>query len=164
MSFFFFRVREWYMNSSWMVREWYVNGAWWVPERYVNGIVLSLETYVYLRPVQSLALIRALIRAYVALNIDSSVELIRSHRCTLDQNFHQTVSEIRAWIRAKKWWQEIKIRQETNKEINPIAFKCIRYYFEGNQSIEEGNSSVAITLYDRALSGNGNGNGYFRYS
>ena len=55
-----------------------------------------------LRPVQLLAPICAPIRAYVVLNTNSVVEVIRRHRCTLDQNYHQTVSRIRARIRAKQ--------------------------------------------------------------
>lgn len=37
-------------------------------------------------------------------------------------------------------------------EINPKACECIRCYFEGNQSLEEGEPSQAIKLYDQALS------------
>ena len=48
-----------------------------------------------IRPVQSLAPIRAPIRAYMALKTNSVVEVIRALRCTLDQNYHQTVSRIR---------------------------------------------------------------------
>lgn len=37
-------------------------------------------------------------------------------------------------------------------EINPKACECMRCYFEGNQRLQEGEPSQAITLYDQALS------------
>ncbi|KAL7532714.1 hypothetical protein ACHAXR_004803, partial [Thalassiosira sp. AJA248-18] len=37
-------------------------------------------------------------------------------------------------------------------EINPKACECMRCYFEGNQSLQEGEASQAIALYDQALS------------
>ena len=54
-----------------------------------------------LRAIQTVAPIRAPIRAYVAFHSNSVVEVIRGHRCTLGENEHQTVSRIRAPIRAK---------------------------------------------------------------
>ena len=54
------------------------------------------------RPVKSLAPIHAPIRTYMALNTNSVVEVIRAHWCRIDQNEHQTVSRIRARIRAKQ--------------------------------------------------------------
>lgn len=37
-------------------------------------------------------------------------------------------------------------------EINPKACECMKCYFQGNQSLEDGESSNAIALYNRALS------------
>lgn len=39
-----------------------------------------------------------------------------------------------------------------SQEINPQAYECMKLYFQGNQHIDEGEPSQAITLYTQALS------------
>ena len=36
--------------------------------------------------------------------------------------------------------------------VDPKAFQCMKYYYQGNECLEEGDPSKAITLYNRALS------------
>jgi tetratricopeptide (TPR) repeat protein len=44
------------------------------------------------------------------------------------------------------------VTEHMRLNVNPKACECMKYYFQGNESLEEGDPSKAIALYNQALS------------